>query len=188
MKEQIKSTRVKRVIKIIIAVIVLVHILPFPINKQFETFEIKLDDDMYMDECTVTIKGKYYINFFTRDKFVGNIHVSKYPLTEWEMRSVRIVSSTRESGTSLHYVNRVYNENTKRSELKIYMFGDLITKRFFYDMAIVVLEHYEYPDNTERPHGVGGGWGSDKGYYIIPSATTRDEAVQKIDEWGLYHH
>ena len=188
MKEQIKSTKGKRVIKIIIAVIVLVHILPFPINKQFETFEIKLNDDMYMDECTVTIKGKYYINFFTRDKFVGNIHVSKYPLTEWEMDSIIITSSMRDQSAPLHYEKRVYNEHTKRSDLKIYMFGHLITKRFFYNMAIAILEHHEYTDNSKRPYGVGGGWGPNRGYYIIPSATTRDEAVQKIDEWGLYHH
>ncbi|MCG8540868.1 MAG: hypothetical protein MJA82_13155 [Clostridia bacterium] len=185
MKEQIKSTRGKRVIKIIIAVIVLVHIIPFPINKQFETFEIKLDDDTYMDECTVSIKGKYYFNFFTKDKFVGKIIVSKYPLTNWEMNSIKVTRLLKGDDAYLSYRNKTYNEDDKRWHTERYALGYLMTNTLFNKIAIGIIANDDYPDNSERK-GVEGWWGTADGYMIVPSAKTRDEAIEKINEWSIF--
>ncbi len=187
MKEQIKSTRGKRVIKIIIVVIVLVHILPFPINKQFETVEFRLEDDTYIEERTVTIQGRYYFRLFTKDKFVGQITVSSYPLTQWEMDSLKVTGSLKDiDHADLSYNQKLYNEETSRWKYEFYKFGSLISNRFFNKIVIALYSNPEYPDNTQRPYGVGGGWGTASGLFIVPSAKTRDEAVEKINEWGIF--
>lgn len=87
----------------------------------------------------------------------------------------------------LYYTEQVYNRMDQDWERKYYILGNIITNLFFNKTVLVIGESEEYEKSEDRGYEVGGGWSTDGsyGYFIVPKAKTRDEAIKLMNEWKI---
>lgn len=169
------SKRIHTIKWIALILVILLYVIPIPINKTFDAIEIKLDDPSYIVPCKIKVYGKYYKNLFTDDYFNGHIIVSNYKLTNEKMRKVYFLKDGcpleyyYDTGRYDSYGNKIYEE---------YILGHLYSKTWFRRMTISV-----YRNNALNKEGNGkingnwGGWSTIDGYCIVTNATTREEAI-----------
>lgn len=153
----------------------LLHIIPIPIDKEYDAIEIKIDNMTYVESCTVSLYGKYHFNFLKNDTFEGQIIVSTYPITNKKL--LFEVDVIKEYG----YIVYRYKID---DEKKQYMFGKLSSDVLLNNIMIFVYSNPLYDNNKTRPAGVSSGWSNHDGYCIVPSVSTREEAMKKLYEAG----
>ncbi len=171
------KTSIKKICKIVFLIVaisfMLLHMISIPINKKYDAIEIKLDDPSYLEKCTVSMKGSYQFNILSEDTFKGQITVSTYPRTYDKMEKVDVTREGDCSGT-LWY-------GTYES---LYPFAMLSSDMLLNNIVLLVKSNPMYEDNKSRPLHISVSWGSDDGYCIVPSVSTREDAIEKLSELG----
>lgn len=160
---------------IALILVILLYVMPIPINRTFDAIEIKLDDPSYIVPCKIKVYGKYYKNLFTDDVFNGQIIVSNYKLTNQKMRKVYFLKD----GCPLEYyydTGRYDSDGHKIYEE--YSLGHLYSKSWFRRMIIGVYDNNALnKDGNGKVNGDWGGWSTIDGYCIVTNASTREEAI-----------
>ncbi len=177
-----KKVIIKRIIITIALLTFLIFIIPIPINRVYDAIEIKLDDPNYLVECQVKIKGKYHINLFTDDSFVGQISVSDYKLTNEKMDNVYF----SDIGCPLFYTYTSGYDTDGRVKRYDYCLGRMYSKPLFRQMTITVFS--DNPLNKAeggKTQGSWGTWNERNGYCIVPLADTREEAINKLIKYKV---
>ncbi len=167
---------IKKICKIVFLIVaisfMLLHMISIPINKKYDAIEIKLDDPSYLEKCTVSLDGSYQFNFLSADTFKGRITVSTYPRTYDKMEKVDI---TKKDGYPLSY--GTYDN--------LYQFAMLSSDVLLNNIVLLVYSNPMYEDNKSRPLDINHvGWSSTDGYCIVPSVSTREDAIEKLSELG----
>ncbi|WP_411676323.1 hypothetical protein [Caproicibacter sp.] len=179
--------RIKKLIQIffiLLSIIILFHLIPIPFHSVYDAKEIKLDDPSYLENCQIHISGYYHLNVFQEDTFSGQITVSDYRLTSEKMSDVKISSN----GDHLDYSFQETCRGNSPPVKMCYSLGLMFSKRFFHDLCILV-----YEENTQNKNGgavqfgkpTGWVWGEENGYCIVPNASSREEALNKLRKLGL---
>jgi hypothetical protein len=169
---------IKWTIRILFIVFVLVYTIPFPINKELNAVEIKLDDPSYLETRTIHISGTYRFNLLKGNTFEGQIFVPEYELTSEKMDKVEFIrDADYDYGYSLSYRYEIGTDVDGRPIREYYFLGRIISGPLLYRPVILV-----YSKNK----GGTGGWGSDSGYCIVPSASNREEALEILEKYDIY--
>lgn len=176
------SKIIKWTVRIFFIVLVLICIIPFPINRKFDAVEIKLDEPSYLEKRTIYISGTYYFNLLTDSTFKGQIFVPEYKLTSKKMNRVQFFRHNAFGGFpsaegSLLYSYVIGTDANGRPIKKFYSFGEICSKPFFHNMVILLYG---------QSKGEGRGWLSSGGYCIVPSASNREEALKILAKYDIY--
>ena len=164
-------------IGIILGLLVLVVSVPIPININAHAAEITLNDDCYLKERTVRIRGWYSFNFFASGHtFRGTIEILEYPETGSELvfsplRLTPVGASARRGVRMemLHYTSQLQTATIPTSSIEVYeamAFGVIYTTAFFRNFTIVVSDDGVI-SHSESP-------------IIVPRATTREQALEQL--------
>jgi len=148
----------------IVSIIIILWATPvpapfFPVNINFEeqAVEIRLDDPYHFEMRTVIINGQYRIYPFRHNQFVGTIEISGRAVTaETFTRPVYLVPWLGSDGINrggLFFPGRFPSGN---------IFGHIFVERRFSNPVISLFDWH--------------------GMYIVPGATTREEALQRVKE------
>lgn len=177
-----KINIIKWIPSFLIIVVLLVLVIPIPINKVYDAIEIKLDDSSYIVRCQVKVYGKYYKNLFTDDVFDGQIVVSDYKLTTEKMSKVHFCND----GWPLEYNYVIGYDINGRRIWGTYFLGRLYSKSWFRGMTISVFSDNPLnKDGDGKVEGDWGGWNDRNGYCIVPNAANREEALNILLKNGV---
>jgi hypothetical protein len=171
---------IKKIFKILAIISIisffLLHTISIPISREYDAIEIKLDDPSYIENCKVSINGKYYFNFLIADAFEGDIKVSSYPVTNKKIDRVEIVKDYTLWYYSLENKNKVWHP-----------FAILSSDVLFKNMVLLVKSNPMYNNHEIRPAGTSASWNEIDGYCIVPSVNTREDAINKLYELDWLH-
>jgi len=185
MEKNKKNIIIKRSLRIFLILLILVSIIPIPINRTYDAVEIKLDDPNYIVQCQIKIQGRYHLNFLTDDMFAGKIIVSDYRSTNEIMSKVYI----SKDGWPLEYTYYLGKDEDGRPITNTFFLGHIDSKNWFKEMAILVFsENPLYKDEGGKAlssTGTWGRWTASEGYCIVPLATNREEAIDKLLKMGI---
>lgn len=166
---------IKKLIAILVMLFVLVHMIPFTITKDINAIEIKLDDPSYLEERTIQVSGKYYLNLLVEDKFRGKIIISDYKITSGKMETIWF---SEESGSLVYQF--VIGKNEHKHPIKeTYILGPIIAKPLLRNMAILLYNENVQDKNGDLRTGTnhGGYWDSIKGYCLVAEVNNREDAL-----------
>ncbi|CAK7058428.1 hypothetical protein [Tissierella sp.] len=167
---------IKRAVYIFFIAFVLIYTIPFPINKELDAVEIKLDDPSYLETRKIHISGTYRLNLFTDNTFQGQIFVPEYELTSGKMDEIQFMKDI-DNGCPLVYKNEIGAIADDRPLEEDYSFGRILSRPLFHRMVILV-----YGESK----GDVRGWNSDTGYCIVPSVSNREEALKVLEKYDIF--
>ena len=172
----------KTIIRIFFIIFILIYTIPFPINRQLDAVEIKIDDPSYLDKRKIHISGTYRFNLFADNTFRGQISVTEYELTWEKMAEVEFVKSA-DNGGILEYKYEIGTDESGRPLTKEYLFGRVFLNPRYRNIVIMLYEQYETEDG-----GYGGRFDSKSGYCIISSVDDREGALKVLEIYGILPH
>lgn len=170
------SKIIKRSICILFIVIILIYIIPFPINKKFDAIEIKLDDPSYLETRRISISGNYRFNLFTDNTFQGQIFVPEYELTSGKMDKIQFMKDI-DNGCPLVYKNESGTIADGRPLEEYYSFGRILSEPLLHRMVILVYG---------QSKGDVSVWNSSTGYCIVPFVSNREEALKILKKYNIF--
>lgn len=171
---------IKKAVYIFFIAFVLIYTIPFPINKELDAVEIKLDDPSYLETHKIYISGKYRFNLFTDNTFQGQISVPEYELTSNEMERLQFIKGIdHESPLVYTYKEGVGTDG--RPITKYYDFGKIVSRPLLYRTVIVLYEQYEGKDGD-----YGGHFNSNTGHCIVPFVSDREEALKILEKYDIF--
>lgn len=151
---------------ILIFLVLLTFIIPVPVRFSVPAVEIKLGDEDFVEHRTITVRGWYKINVFSRCRFWGRVTISGYPETFNKMMEIEI---DEDHGYPLVYT---LEDGTER------FFGNFHAGFAFRRIAIAIYERREDGGSFSTKNGrclvaraksYEGALKILKPYYIIPS-------------------
>ena len=138
-----------------LALIVLAYIaliVPIPINITADALEVKFDDPYHVEERTVTIRGTYRRNFFTRVRghtFDGYIIIYEYAETHGEMRSLQFVGRSWGRYNFLWCILIYPVEGQQVYDWEV--FGTISARAYFRDTIIIVNDGVNHMSAQSSP-------------------------------------
>ncbi|MCL2188979.1 MAG: hypothetical protein FWC16_08680 [Defluviitaleaceae bacterium] len=117
----------------------LIHIFPIPVRIEAPAIEIMLNDDGHFYERVVRINGWYRINLFSHHRFNGQIEISGYPKTFYDMERLLLHRNAFARG---------------RFDLMFYAgqrFSVLYTRWVFNDAAIMLPDENGHLNSSTSP-------------------------------------
>lgn len=167
---------IKWTVFIVFISLVLLYTIPFPINKELDAVEIKLDDPSYLETRTIYISGTYRLNLFIDNTFKGQIFIPEYEITSERMSNIQFMRG-KDNVCPLIYRYEVGTDVDGRPLKEYYSFGWIVSKLFLYRPVIMV---------SGQSKGEKIGWRSDRGYCIVASAGDREEALEILAKYDIF--
>lgn len=163
MRKALRAVRV--LIPALCIVIVLIFLLPMPVSRTVPARMICLADESVFEEVTVTFRGHYRLNLFSKDSFSGKIIISGQPLSEDSL------------STSLAISRQPVFENIMRYDTGPLdsPYGQLLSGRFFRTFAIAVFE----PGDAARGQA---SFSYTDGTFIVKNTVSREDAVHALQK------
>ena len=146
---------------IIVIVGIVVFNVPWRLSTTVAAVEIDIYDLAYCSEQQITMEGTYSLNLFSEDEFFGKIILHGYDDTEKSSMMRKIDVTSNNGGSILSY----YSE----TEEKWTVFGGLYSNRLLRNIVIAIYE----PGKEQGTR------------YIVGGASTRDEALDLIDQMSV---
>lgn len=172
----------KKLIGAAVILFILMHLIPFPVNRDYPAKQIWLNDPTYMEECTISISGYYHFNLFTGDTFTGQVTLSDYPLTAESMLPLTFSPD----GSFLDYRYKLKSGNDSLPVTMSYSFGILFGRPMMRDICIIVYtDPISEAHGRREPSGNGGSWNGTDGYCIVASVGSHKEAVDALKKYNL---
>lgn len=172
----------KKLISAAVVLFILMHLILFPVNRDYPAKQIWLNDPTYMEECTISISGYYHFNLFTGDTFTGQVTLSDYPLTAESMLPLTFGLD----GAFLNYRYELTPVGESLPATMSYDFGIIYSKPMMREVCIIV---YTAPSSEahgrREPSGKGGSWNNTDGYCIVASVGSHREAVDALKKYDL---
>ena len=135
--------------------------------------QLRIGDSEYIEEKTITIRGRYWRYLFFADRFEGRIEVEGYNFTFSDLVSPISFPNNRNWGTTLTYWCRF-------GRFAFESLGHIYITPWFSSIMITVWEDAGYNSKS---------WSTEDGIIIVAPASNREEAAEiakELTNWACY--
>ena len=148
-------------IAVLARILYLISGIPLKIDKEFSAVQFRMDDETTVENTTITIKGKYYKQWFSSPKFEGSFIIDNYDSTKYSNTSY-ISFIDKDDRRSIGYLNNfIFSEGTFQPTLN----GVFRMTDNFVNISINLFEPI-YGDSKTV-----------KDLWIVAPASSREEAL-----------
>ncbi|MEC0090476.1 hypothetical protein [Paenibacillus macquariensis] len=150
-------------------IVIAISGIPSTIDKEYAAVQFRMNDDTYVENITISVKGKLYTRFFSDPKFKGSIMIDNFEYTKTnEVIDITFYKSMLKGGGMLHYTP-IDNGTVNIEALGVIWMSDHFDK-----LTIWVFE----PLDGDRK--------STTDLIISAPANSRKEAIQIVEQLSHY--
>jgi len=153
----------------LLGIVIAISGIPRTIDKEYAAVQFRMNDDTYVENTNISVKGKLYTRFFSDPKFVGSIMIDNFEYTKTsDLTDITFNKSILEGWGILNYVT------IDNGKLHTDMLGSIWMSDHFDEVTIWVSEPLDSDSKSTRD------------LIISAPADSRMEAIQIVEQLSHY--
>lgn len=165
---------------------ILIFNISYPVHIELSGVLIQPENPDFCEKVIIELDGSYHLNLLTHDEYSGYFRISNDNLTQIKELKfpIAVGADFEDAESDLEYSLRGENLSEEEKakvldELKVYIGGRVLSKRFLRRICVVVPSVKKYDDGRICWHY--GDPYNGKSNFIVAGANSYDEAVRILN-------